>query len=53
MIVFSRMGADENFWDLLPGMLLGGVGMSAAMAPITAAAMQSVRPTRRASARRC
>jgi EmrB/QacA subfamily drug resistance transporter len=44
MIVFSRMGADENFWGLLPGMLLGGVGMSAAMAPVTAAAMQSVRP---------
>ena len=44
MIVFSRMGADEDFWGLLPGMLLGGVGMSAAMAPVTAAAMQSVRP---------
>ena len=27
-----------------PAMLLGGVGMSAAMAPTTAAAMQSVRP---------
>ncbi len=44
MIVFSRLGLHENFWGLLPGMLLGGVGMSAAMAPVTAAAMQSVRP---------
>jgi EmrB/QacA subfamily drug resistance transporter len=44
MIVFSRMGMHESFWGLLPGMLLGGVGMSAAMAPVTAAAMQSVRP---------
>jgi EmrB/QacA subfamily drug resistance transporter len=44
MIVFSRMGLHESFWGLLPGMLLGGVGMSAAMAPVTAAAMQSVRP---------
>ena len=37
---------DENttFWGLLPAMLLGGVGMSAAMAPTTAAAMQSVSP---------
>jgi EmrB/QacA subfamily drug resistance transporter len=44
MIVFSRMGLHESFWGLLPGMLLGGVGMSLAMAPVTAAAMQSVRP---------
>jgi EmrB/QacA subfamily drug resistance transporter len=44
MIVFSRLGLHENFWGLLPGMLLGGVGMSFAMAPVTAAAMQSVRP---------
>jgi len=28
---------------LLPGMLLGGVGMGVAMAPVTAAAMSSVR----------
>ena len=33
-----------TFWGLLPAMLLGGVGMSAAMAPTTAAAMASVRP---------
>ncbi|MEI8104405.1 MAG: MFS transporter [Actinomycetes bacterium] len=43
LLVFSRMGAHETFWGLLPGMLLGGVGMSAAMAPVTAAAMGSVR----------
>jgi EmrB/QacA subfamily drug resistance transporter len=41
---FSRMGVHESFWGLLPGMLLGGFGMSAAMAPTTAAAMSSVRP---------
>jgi EmrB/QacA subfamily drug resistance transporter len=44
MILFAQMGQHETFWDLLPAMLLGGVGMSAAMAPTTAAAMQSVRP---------
>jgi EmrB/QacA subfamily drug resistance transporter len=44
MVLFARMGLHETFWDLLPAMLLGGVGMSAAMAPTTAAAMHSVRP---------
>jgi EmrB/QacA subfamily drug resistance transporter len=44
LIVFSRLGVHASFWGLLPGMLLGGVGMSIAMAPTTAAAMSSVRP---------
>ncbi len=44
MIWFSQLGAHATFWGLLPGMLLGGVGMSSAMAPVTAAAMASVRP---------
>jgi EmrB/QacA subfamily drug resistance transporter len=44
LFLFSRMGVHESFWSLLPAMLLGGVGMSAAMAPVTAAAMSSVRP---------
>jgi EmrB/QacA subfamily drug resistance transporter len=41
---FAHLGVAESFWKLLPGMLLGGIGMSAAMAPVTAAAMSSVRP---------
>jgi EmrB/QacA subfamily drug resistance transporter len=44
MFFFSRLGADESFWSLLPGMLLGGVGTAATMAPVTAAAMTAVRP---------
>jgi len=44
LILFARMGLHESFWGLLPAMLLGGVGMGAAMAPVTAAAMSSVRP---------
>jgi EmrB/QacA subfamily drug resistance transporter len=44
LLVFANLGENETFWDLLPGMLLGGVGMAAAMAPVTAAAMHSVRP---------
>jgi len=43
LLWFSQMGLHESFWGLLPGMLLGGVGMGAAMAPVTAAAMSSVR----------
>src|SRR5690349_7625405 len=41
---FSQLGTSESFWSLLPGMLLGGIGMGVAMAPVTAAAMSSVRP---------
>jgi predicted MFS family arabinose efflux permease len=44
LLLFATMGAEESFWGLLPAMILGGVGMSAAMAPVTAAAMSSVRP---------
>src|SRR5436309_7638836 len=40
---FAQLGVQESFWTLLPAMLLGGIGMSAAMAPVTAAAMSSVR----------
>jgi EmrB/QacA subfamily drug resistance transporter len=44
LLLFARMGVHESFWGLLPAMLLGGVGMASAMAPVTAAAMGSVRP---------
>ena len=44
LLIFASLGADATFWNLLPAMILGGVGMSGAMAPVTAAAMQSVRP---------
>jgi EmrB/QacA subfamily drug resistance transporter len=42
LLLFANMGEHESFWNLLPAMLLGGLGMAAAMAPTTAAAMQSV-----------
>jgi len=44
MVVFSRVGGTAHYWQLLPGMILGGLGMSIAMAPTTAAAMHSVQP---------
>src|SRR6266545_3510647 len=42
LMSFSRLGIGSSFWDILPGLLLGGVGMSLAMTPTTAAAMGSV-----------
>jgi EmrB/QacA subfamily drug resistance transporter len=42
LLSFSTLDLDSTFWDILPGLLLGGVGMSLAMTPTTAAAMGSV-----------
>ena len=42
LFLFSRMSGTETFWGLLPAMILGGIGMSGTMAPVTATAMASV-----------
>jgi predicted MFS family arabinose efflux permease len=42
LLVFARMDAGSDFWDLLPGLLVGGVGMALSMTPTTAAAMGAV-----------
>jgi EmrB/QacA subfamily drug resistance transporter len=42
LLYFSRLGTHESFWDLAPGMLLGGLGMPAVMAPASAAALSGV-----------
>jgi len=42
LFIFSRMGLDSTWWDLLPGLIVGGVGMALTMTPTTAAAMGSV-----------
>jgi EmrB/QacA subfamily drug resistance transporter len=42
LLADSTFTVDSTFWDLLPALLLGGVGMALAMAPTTAAAMGSV-----------
>jgi EmrB/QacA subfamily drug resistance transporter len=42
LIAFSRLGIGSSFWEILPGLILGGIGMSLAMTPTTAAAMGSV-----------
>ena len=42
LVIFSRLEATSTYWNLLPGLVLGGLGMALAMTPTTAAAMGSV-----------
>jgi EmrB/QacA subfamily drug resistance transporter len=42
LVLFSRLDASSTFADILPGLLVGGLGMAMSMAPTTAAAMASV-----------
>ena len=42
LFYYSTLGANESFWALLPGLLLGGFGMGLTMTPVTAAAMSAV-----------
>jgi EmrB/QacA subfamily drug resistance transporter len=42
LLYFSRLGVDETFWSLLPGLVTGGVGMALVMTPSAAAAVRSV-----------
>ena len=42
LVIFSRLGLDSTFWDILPGLIVGGFGMGLVMTPMTAAALGSV-----------
>jgi EmrB/QacA subfamily drug resistance transporter len=42
LVLFSRLGVDSSFWELLPALLIGGVGMACTMTPSAAAATRSV-----------
>jgi EmrB/QacA subfamily drug resistance transporter len=42
LLYFSRLGVHESFWALVPGMLLGGIGMPLVMTPASAAALSGV-----------
>ncbi|MGZ8739617.1 MAG: MFS transporter, partial [Gaiellaceae bacterium] len=46
LILFGTLDASSSFWNILPGLLVGGVGMAMTMAPTTAAAMGSVPVTK-------
>ena len=42
LAIFSRLGLDSAFWDIFPGLIVGGFGMALVMTPMTAAALGSV-----------
>ncbi len=42
LLLFSRLGTGSDFWNLLPGLVVGGIGIASTMSPMTAAAMRSV-----------
>jgi EmrB/QacA subfamily drug resistance transporter len=42
LLLFGTLDASSSWWDILPGLLVGGIGMATVMAPTTAAAMASV-----------
>jgi EmrB/QacA subfamily drug resistance transporter len=42
LLYFSRLDVDSTFWTLLPGLLIGGVGMAMTMTPSAAAATRAV-----------
>jgi EmrB/QacA subfamily drug resistance transporter len=42
LFYYTQLGAHESFWAILPGLLIGGVGMGMTMTPVTAAAMSAV-----------
>ena len=42
LLLFSRLGTNAHFLDLLPGMVIGGIGMGMAMGPMTTAALSTV-----------
>jgi EmrB/QacA subfamily drug resistance transporter len=42
LVLFSRLGLDSTFWDIFPGLVVGGFGMALVMTPMTAAALGAV-----------
>jgi EmrB/QacA subfamily drug resistance transporter len=42
LLWYTTLDQNSTFWSILPGLLLGGVGMAGAMTPTTAAAMSAV-----------
>jgi EmrB/QacA subfamily drug resistance transporter len=42
LMLYSRLDRHTDFWNLLPALILNGVGMASVMTPMTSAAMGSV-----------
>jgi EmrB/QacA subfamily drug resistance transporter len=42
LLLFATLDQSSTWWDILPGLLVGGFGMATVMAPTTATAMSAV-----------
>jgi predicted MFS family arabinose efflux permease len=42
LLLFATLDQNSSFWNILPGLLIGGVGLAITMAPTTSAAMSAV-----------
>ena len=42
LVIFAQLDQSSTFWDIFPGLLVGGAGMAMSMAPTTATAMHAV-----------
>ena len=42
LLLFSRLDQTSTFWTILPGLIVGGLGMGLTMTPTTAAGMAAV-----------
>jgi EmrB/QacA subfamily drug resistance transporter len=42
LVLFAQLDQQSSFWNILPGLLVGGFGMALTMTPTTAAAMGAV-----------
>jgi EmrB/QacA subfamily drug resistance transporter len=42
LLLFATLDESSSFWNILPGLVVGGLGMGITMAPTTTAAMSSV-----------
>lgn len=42
LLLYAQLDAGSSFWNVLPGLLTGGIGMAMSMSPMTAAALSAV-----------
>jgi len=42
LLLYAQLEAGSSFWNVLPGLLTGGIGMAMSMSPMTAAALSAV-----------
>ena len=42
LVLFAQLDVGSTFWDIVPGLVTGGLGMALVMTPTTAAAMGAV-----------